>query len=287
MDVRITDVVLRDGLQDEDVFVSTVDKRAIAEALVAAGIRDLEVTSFVSAKRVPQLADAEDLLAAVPRHPGVRISAIALNARGAKRAAATRLDELRLVVSAGGGHSVANAGRSTEQALDELVDTVARLPTPPVLGAVSTAFVCPYDGPVPTARLLWLVRRLAEAGVRRVNLADTLGTASPAQVLAAVTAVREELPDVELGLHLHDANGQALSTVDLARSVGVTRFDSALGGLGGCPFAPGSHGNLATEALVGHLHGTGVDTGVDEVALAEALRLLRAVLRRSRPLPPA
>lgn len=283
MDVRLTDVVLRDGLQDEDVIVSTQDKRMIADALVDAGVRELEVASFVSAKRVPQMADAEALLATLPYHPDVRICAIALNPRGAQRAVGTPVDELRLVVSAGAGHSRANAGRDTEQALDEFDAVIPQLSGVTVTAAVSTAFNCPYDGPVSPHRLLSVVQRFHDAGVRQISLADTLGTAATEQVLRSLDTVRNALPDLQLGLHLHDGHGQALATVDAALRVGVRQFDSALGGLGGCPFAPGAHGNLATEALVAHLHRRDVPTGITETALTDAHHQLREALQRGQP----
>jgi hydroxymethylglutaryl-CoA lyase len=283
VDVRLTDVVLRDGLQDEDVIVSTQDKRRIADALVAAGVRELEVASFVSAKKVPQMADAEALLATLPHLRDVRICAIALNPRGAQRAVGTRVDELRLVVSAGAGHSRANAGRDTEQALDEFAAVIPQLSGVTVTAAVSTAFNCPYDGPVSPHRLLSVVHRFHDAGVRQISLADTLGTATTEQVLRSLDTVRNALPDLQLGLHLHDGHGQALATVDAALRVGVRQFDSALGGLGGCPFAPGAHGNLATEALVAHLHRADIPTGITEAALTEAHHQLRDALQRGQP----
>jgi hydroxymethylglutaryl-CoA lyase len=279
--IQLTEVVLRDGLQDEPVVVGTEDKCAIVAALVAAGVSALEVASFVSPTRVPQLADAEALLAALPKSPGVRRSGIALNARGAHRAsAATGLDEVRLVVSAGAGHSRANAGRETEQAIAEFVEALPALAGLDVSAAVSTAFECPYDGPVAPARLVSIVRQLHDAGITSVGLADTLGTASTERVLRSVGAVRDALPDLDLNLHLHNAHGQALATVDAALLLGVHRFDSSLGGLGRCPFAPGAHGNLATEQLVAHLHADGITTGIDEPALARASTVLRAALAR-------
>lgn len=283
MDVRLTDVVLRDGLQDEDVIVSTQGKGMIADALVAAGVRELEVASFVSAKKVPQMGDAEALLATLSYQPDVRICAIALNPRGAQRAVGTRVDELRLVVSAGAGHSRANAGRDTEQALDEFAAAIPQLTGVTVTAAVSTAFNCPYDGPVSAHRLLSVVQRFHDAGVRQISLADTLGTAATEQVLRSLDTVRNALPDLQLGLHLHDGHGQALATVDAALRVGVRQFDSALGGLGGCPFAPGAHGNLATEALVAHLHRRDVPTGITEAALTDAHHQLRDALQRGAP----
>ncbi len=284
MDVTLTEVVLRDGLQDEPVIVSVSDRVALAEALADAGLPELEAASFVSAARVPQMAGAEELLAALPRRPGVRIAALALNRRGAQRAAATRIDRLRMAVSASAVHSTANCGRGTDQALDEVAAAIRELPDSiAVVGCVATAFVCPDDGPLPARRLLSVVRRLHASGVRRIGLADTLGTASTDHVIRSVASVREEFPDLELGLHLHNAHRQALRTIDAAIDLGITRFDSSLGGLGGCPFAPGAHGNVATEEVVAHLHERGLDTGIDPLALAEAGRLLRSVLSCAEP----
>ncbi|HCA87183.1 MAG TPA: hydroxymethylglutaryl-CoA lyase [Streptomyces sp.] len=286
MDVTLTEVVLRDGLQDEPVLVPVADRIALAGALADAGLTELEAASFVSTQRVPQMAGAEELLAGLPRRAGVRIAGLALNLRGARRAAATRIDRLHLAVSASAGHSAANAGRGVDRALDEISTAFQELPgTLDVLGCVATAFVCPYDGPLAPVRLLSVVRRLHTAGFRKIGLADTLGTAATGHVVRSVGAVREEFPDLELSLHLHNAHGQALQTVDAALGLGVVRFDSSLGGLGGCPFAPGAHGNLATEEIVAHLHGRGLDTGVDEARLAEAGRLLKSVLARAEPLP--
>jgi hydroxymethylglutaryl-CoA lyase len=283
--VRVTDVVLRDGIQDEPYVVSTDDKLRVAEALMAAGVPELELASFVHPKRVPQMADAENLLAALPRRPDVRISAIALNFRGAQRAAATHLDELRLVVSASAGHSQANAGRSIEEALDDVAATVEQMPQLPVVGAVATAFVSQDEGRIPPERLVSIVQRFRDAGIRFVGLADTLGTATPDEVAHSVGMVRDAAPEVEIGLHLHDPYGKALPTVDAALNLGVRRFDSAIGGFGGCPAIDDPHGNMATEVLVRHLHQQGVETGIDESALVDALRLLHEAIARASLLP--
>ncbi|TDC06933.1 hydroxymethylglutaryl-CoA lyase [Nonomuraea longispora] len=283
-DVTITDVVLRDGLQDEPVVVAVPDRVAVAAALAAAGVRAIEAASFVNPARVPQMAGAEELFAALPRGGRVRYSALALNARGVARAVAADVDEIVLVVSAGQGHSLANAGRGAEEVLAGLRDAVAGHPGAAFTGAVSTAFTCPFDGEIPPHRLLDVARGLAGMGVTRMVLADTLGTTRPERIARTLAAVRAALPDVEFGLHLHDASGQALDTVDAALELGVTRFDAAAGGYGGCPFAPGAHGNLATERLVAHLHSRGVRTGIDEDALADAVSLVRKCLARGTPL---
>ena len=285
MHVTVTDVVLRDGLQDEKAVVATVDKIAIAERLVAAGVEQIEAASFVSPTRVPQMADALDVVAALPRHkPSVRFSALVLNAAGVHRAAETAIDEIQIVTSASQGHSKANAGRSPEQALAELAVAVAAHPDRRFIAGISTAFVCPFDGHISPDRLVEVATTMARMGVARVGLADTLGIATTDQVLESVAAVRAALPDAELSLHLHNAHSQALDTVLAAVDLGITHFDAALGGYGGCPFAPGAHGNLATEELVAALHAHGHTTGIDENVLADAVDLVHQSLGRARPL---
>jgi len=280
--IEITDVVLRDGFQDEPVVVAVADRLRVADALVTAGLRRIEAASFVNPARVPQMAGAEDLFAALPRPPDVRWSALALNRKGVQRAVAAGATDIGLVVSASEGHSRANAGRSRHDALDDLAGVVDDHPHVRFAGGVATAFVCPFDGEIPPDRLAEVARAYAGIGITRIGLADTLGTAAPEQVARSLDAVRTAVPDAELALHLHDALGQALRTVDLALDLGITRFDAAAGGYGGCPFAPGAHGNIATETLVAHLHDRGVDTGIDAGLLAEAVVVVKDALRHGR-----
>ncbi len=279
--MTITDVVLRDGLQDEAAVVPVADRVAIAEALVAAGLRHLEAGSFVNPAKVPQMAGAEDLVAALPHQDSVRYTFLALNARGVRRAVAAGARDVLVVASASSGHSRANAGRDSDAALDDLARAAAEHPGTAFRAGISTAFVCPFDGAVAPDRLVAVARRFAAMGIRRIGLADTLGTAPPDQVMTSLAHVRDALPDVELSLHLHNAHGQALSTVDAAIEAGVTLFDSAAGGYGGCPFAPGAHGNIATEDLVAHLHARGIPTGIDEDVLSTAVATVRDALRRA------
>jgi hydroxymethylglutaryl-CoA lyase len=284
MAVIITDVVLRDGLQDEDVVVATQDKLAVADALITAGVRKIEAASFVSPTRVPQMADAPAVMAALPRTSGVTFSALVLNATGVHRAAAARVDEIQIVTSASTSHSKANAGRSPEQALHELAEAVRQHPGQRFIAGISTAFVCPFDGVIAPEQLVVVAKSMAAMGVIRLGLADTLGIATTEQVLRSVEAVRDALPDIELSLHLHNAEGQALDTVVAAHTrLGIEHFDSALGGYGGCPFAPGAHGNIATEELVAYLHAHGIDTGIDPEALAVAVALVKTALARGEP----
>lgn len=282
--VTINDVVLRDGLQDEPVFVTVAERVRLADALLAAGLTSLEVASFVNPARVPQMAGAEELVAMLPRGANACYSAIALNPRGAERAVAAGVEDIVLVASASNGHSRANAGRSTDAALAEVADVTGQFPHMRFSGALSVAFVCPFDGQIPIEQLVRVATTFAAAGLTHLTLADTLGTAEPSSVVRSLDAVRAALPDTELALHLHDAHGRALETVDAAIERGVTRFDSATGGYGGCPFAPGAHGNLATETLVAHLHARGVETGVDLDGVHRAAELIRTALAAGAPL---
>lgn len=282
--VQITDVVMRDGLQDEPVAVSVADRLRIAEALLAAGLSRIEAASFVNPARVPQMAGAEELVGGLPRPRGVRWSALALNRRGVQRAVRAGVTDVCLVVSAAEGHSRANAGRSVREALADLDGVVDDNPHVRFTGGVATAFVCPFDGEIAPTRLTEVATAYADIGITRLGLADTLGTADPQHVGRSVGAVRETLPDATIGLHLHNALGQALRTVDLALDLGITRFDAATGGYGGCPFAPGAHGNIATETLVDHLHRRGVDTGIDSARLGEAVVVVQDALRRGSPI---
>ncbi len=279
----ITDVVLRDGLQDEPVVVPVADRVAVARGLVAAGVRNIEAGSFVDPRRVPQMAGAEELVTALPHRDTVHYTFLALNGRGVHRAVDAGAENIVVVASASGGHSRANAGRDIEAALDDVAEAITAHPDIRFLAGISTAFVCPFDGDVPPDRLVAVARRFAAMGVHRIGLADTLGTATTEQVVRSLGHVREALPDLELSLHLHNAHGQAVRTVDAAIDLGVAHFDSAAGGYGGCPFAPGAHGNLATEELVAHLHARGIPTGIGEDSLAAAVGTLRRVLARAAP----
>lgn len=280
--VLVTDVVARDGFQDEQAPIATDDKVAVLRALVAAGVTELEAASFVHPDWVPQMADAEAVLERLPRQPQVRYSALVPNMKGAERAVAAQVDEARLVVSASDHHNRANLNRSTDDTLAELVEVCQLLggaaPGMRLAAGVATAFMCPETGPIPAGRLLGVVDALAGMGVTLVQLADTTGTANPLQVRAAVLRVRAAHPDLELGLHLHDTRGMGLANVLAGLSAGVARFDASLGGLGGCPFVPGAAGNIATEDLVHLLHELGVETGIDAAALVAAADLLEDVV---------
>lgn len=270
--VRLRDVTLRDGLQDEAV-VATDDKVALFEALVRAGIRDLELTSFVRPDRVPAMADAPDLAA---RTVGTEVDrwALVLNERGAQRALEAGMDHLQFVVSISDAHSVNNAGRTVEQGLRAMESIAATLPDSARMEVtLATAFGCPYDGPVAPAAVLAAAERAVAAGAAGISLADTIGTAIPKEVSSLVEAARAVAGDLPVGVHLHDTRGLGVTNALAAIEAGAARVDGSVGALGGCPFAPGASGNLALEDLVHVLEESGVDTGVDLDALIEAAEL--------------
>lgn len=281
MDVIITDVMLRDGLQDEDVIVPTEHKLRLARGLVEAGLTSLEIGAFVNPKKVPQMADTDELVRELDLP--ATLHTLVFNDRGAERAVASGAKSVRLIVSASDGHSKANAGVPTAEALDRL-QSAAEILTAGGVGieaCIATAFVCPFDGDTPPERVAGVADRLVKLGVRVLHLADTIGAANPSQIARTVSKVRDRHPDQPIGLHLHNTYGMASANVWQAIEMGVTRFDAALGGIGGCPFAPGASGNIATDDLVHMLHREGISTGIDGVRLAGVRDELHALLGHS------
>jgi hydroxymethylglutaryl-CoA lyase len=275
----LRDVTLRDGLQAE-APVATADKLAMFDALVRAGVRDLELNSFVRPDLVPAMADAAELAAATDE-AGVERWALVLNERGARRALTAGMDRLQFVVSVSDEHSRQNAGRGTEAALDELATIVGRLPVGVRLEVtLATAFGCPYTGPVPAGSVLAAAERSVVAGASGLTLADTIGTATPAEVHHMVIATRRVAGDLPVGVHLHDTRGLGVANALAAVDAGVDRIDGTVGGLGGCPFAPGASGNLALEDLVHVLDESGVDTAIDLEALIEVAHLACGIVGR-------
>lgn len=275
--VKLRDVTLRDGLQTEQV-VSTVDKLAVFEALVAAGVRDLELASFVRPDRVPAMADAPELAAATAGS-AVDRWALVLNRRGAERAVAAGMDRLQFVVSVSETHSRHNAGRGVDAALTELEAIVGGLPDgTQVEVTLATAFGCPYQGPTPMGDVLAAAERSLEAGAAGLSLADTIGTAVPSEVTNLVKQLKGN--GVPIGAHLHDTRGLGVANALAAIDAGADRVDGTVGGLGGCPFAPGASGNLALEDLVHVLEESGIDTGIDLEALLDVAHLACSLVGR-------
>ncbi len=276
--VVVMEVGPRDGLQNESVLVPTDRKVELIRRLIAAGLDEIEATAFVHPKWIPALADADDVMAAVPRG-GVRYSALVPNMRGYERAVRRRPDEIVLFCSATEGHNRANLNRSTAESLEQLAQVAARAKADGfrLRGAISTSFWCPFEGRVPPARVCAIAEAYQAMGVDEVGVSDTLGAADPLHVSTLVADVRSTV-DIALSLHLHDTYGMALACVVAGLDAGITRFDSSIGGLGGCPYAPGAAGNIATEDLVFMLHRMGIETGIDEDALQDAARYAQSLV---------
>jgi len=272
--VTIYEVGPRDGLQNEARQVPTADKIRFIDALVGSGIRDIEITSFVSPKWIPQLADASEVARGVVRPAGVRMSALVPNRRGLDTALAAGMKEVAVFMSASETHNQKNVNKSIADTLKAFDDVVphARSVGVPVRAYLSTCFGCPYEGDVEPERVVALTGRLRELGVYQVSVSDTIGVANPRQVEDVIGRVLAKYPAESVAVHFHDTQGTALANCLVALTLGVTTIDSAAGGLGGCPYAPGASGNLATEDVVAMLHGMGVETGIDLDKLTEASR---------------
>lgn len=284
--VTVVDVTPRDGLQDADRFVTSEQKLAFINALIEAGVRSIEATSFMHPKWIPQLADADDVAAHLPQHPGVLYSALIPNLRGYERARTAHIEEVTLVVSASESHNRANLNRSVEESLAQLREVArqARADGIAVRGAIATSFGCPFEGKVAPDAVLHIVEVYAEMGVQQVSLADTIGVGNPRQVYELFQAARRTLPDnISLSAHFHDRAGYGLANVFAALQAGVTTFDAAIGGLGGCPYAPGAPGNLSTETLVEYLEAMGFATGISQPKLAVAREQLLNDLAHGEP----
>lgn len=282
--IALRDVTLRDGLQDE-APVPTEAKVALFEALVAAGIKDLEVTSFVRPDRVPAMADAADMAAAtsaLAQVEGVERWGLVLNLRGAERAVAAGIDRLQYVLSVSETHNQHNAGGPVERSLGQLAELAAFAGEAGarVEVTLSTAFGCPYEGAVDPSAVLGVAERVLGLGVAAISLADTIGTGIPPEVSLLVRDAVSCAGEVPVGVHLHDTRGLAMANALAALDAGAARLDASVGGLGGCPFAPGASGNLALEDLVHALEAMGWSTGIDLGRLLDAARLACEVVGR-------
>lgn len=283
--VRVVEVGPRDGLQNERVFVSTSTKLGFVNALADAGLRDVEVTSFVHPQAVPQLRDAEAVFQGVQRKAGVRYSALVPNMRGLQRALDCELDEIAVFT----GSTDSFVGKNIRMTVAESLERFA--PVLPaaldagltVRGYVSTAFGCPYEGDVTPEQGIRVAEALFALGCREISIGDTIGLATPGAVLRWLDAAEGRLPFDRLAMHFHDTRGVALANVMTAMSRGLRVFDSCAGGLGGCPYAPGASGNLATEDLVYALHGSGMDTGINLDKLVRASRMIAVELDHGLP----
>ena len=281
----VQEVAVRDGFQIEPRFVPSAEKIALVDALSATGLAKIEVTSFVSPKAVPNLRDAEEVMRGIRRVPGVVYTALVPNARGAERALACDADELNLVMSASETHNRANVNRTTSQSLAGFAEVmqVVKGSRARVNGSISTAFGCPFEGDIAETRVLEFVERYLALGFHGVTLADTTGMAHPLQAKKLAATVLARFPGIDLTLHFHNTRGMGLANVLAGLEAGATRFDASLGGLGGCPFAPGATGNICTEDLVHMLQAMGYDTGVDLVLLLQVARRLPSIVGHDVP----
>jgi hydroxymethylglutaryl-CoA lyase len=282
--VSIREVGPRDGLQIEQP-VPLAGKLAMLEALAATGVQRIEATSFVSPRAVPALADAEQVAEALGRWPHISWSALVASPRGAQRALASGITDLEYVVSAADAHSRANVGRSTEDSV-ALIDEIARLihdagGTLEVI--IATAWDCPFTGPTPIAATAHIAREAVARGADALCLGDTIGTTTPKRVVDLVQAVRAVAPGCDVGVHFHDTRGTGIANALAAIQAGVTSLDASVGGLGGCPFAPGASGNIATEELVYLLDGCGVHSGLDLDAVVAACAVTERAVGHTLP----
>lgn len=285
MNITITEVGPRDGLQSEKSFISTDRKVQLIDAIFASGLRCVEATSFVSPSAVPQMSDAAEVLKAIRRPKGSVVSVLAPNVRGAHDAIRAKADELVAFVSASTTHNQKNLNRSVADSLSN-IEEVAELASQQGIAlraAIATAFGCPFEGNVDVKSVVGIAQAFARLGIQHVTLADTTGMATPAIVRAVCASVRSAVPEARLSLHFHNTRGLGLLNVAAGIDLGIAEYESSVGGVGGCPFAPGATGNVCTEDLVHYLHEEGHSTGIDLDALIRAAWLMEEAL--GRPLP--
>jgi hydroxymethylglutaryl-CoA lyase len=284
-DVTLYEVGPRDGLQNESRMVPTDDKVKLIDALSLTGLRAIEITSFVNPKWVPQLADGGEVSRRIVRQPNLVYSALVPNRQGLDAAIASGMKEVAVFMSASETHNKKNINKTIAQTLSAFRDTV-----PPALAAglrvrayVSTVYGCPYEGAVDPGKAVELARALRELGCYQISLGDTIGVANPRQVRDVLSRVFAEIPKPEIAVHFHDTRGTALANILVSVEMGITTVDAALGGLGGCPYAPGASGNVATEDVVYMLEGMGVHTGVDLDRLVDCARLASTLVGHEVP----
>jgi hydroxymethylglutaryl-CoA lyase len=278
------EVVTRDGFQIEPEFIPTDDKVALIDALSQCGYAKIEATSFTSPKAIPMLRDAEEVMGRIQRVPGVEYTVLVPNLRGAERALESRADELNLVMSTSETHNLANLRMGREKSFEALAAVVKHVDgRTPINVSLSTCFGCPMEGDVPAAEVMRFARRFADLGVRGLTICDTTGMAHPAQVQALVEALQQALPHTELTLHFHNTRGMGLANVLAAVQGGIIRFDGSLGGLGGCPYAPGASGNICSEDAIHMLDAMGYDTGIKLEHLLQVARALPSVVGHAVP----
>lgn len=283
--VTIKEVGPRDGLQNEKNFIRTEDKIEWINMLSETGLSYIEVSSFVHPKWIPQLADAVDVVNGITKKEGVTYAALVPNAKGMERALATNIDEISVFMSASEAHNQKNINKSIADTFPVLAEVVegAKKAGKSTRGYVSTVFGCPYEGKVPVDNILKVAENLFEAGIDELSLGDTIGVANPVQVEIVLESLLKRFPVNKLALHFHDTRGTALANILTSLMMGITKFDSAVGGLGGCPYAPGAAGNVATDDLLYMLDGMGVETGVNVEKLLQASAWIENKLEKDLP----
>ncbi len=274
--VSITEVGPRDGFQNVKTFIPTADKVAIIEGLIAAGLKNFELTSFVSPKAIPQLADAVDVCRTIlAKYNGqINGSALVPNLRGAQSAWDAGIREVACVISVSTSHNRANINRTHDESIADLAKMLDSLPGMTVRVDLATAFACPFEGWVQPEAVGALAKRIHQLGVKKIVLADTIGVATPDRVYALSTYMRQNFPDVDLALHLHDTRGMGLSNTLAGLMAGITAFETSIAGLGGCPFAPGAAGNTATEDMINMMRDMNIATGVSREKLLDVVGLV-------------
>ncbi|MBA4503308.1 hydroxymethylglutaryl-CoA lyase [Marinobacterium sp. 3-1745] len=283
--VRVNEVVTRDGFQSEPAFIPTDTKIELINALARLGLHKIEVTSFVSPRAIPNLRDAEEVMSAITRDTDTTYVALVPNEKGCTRALELAVDEINLVMSVSNSHNLANMRMSCEQSLQQFARIAEMTSGTPMRlnGSLATAFGCPFEGPQAEDRVLSVIDAYLERGLHSITLADTTGMAVPTQVYDLCQAVHTRWPELDVTLHFHNTRGLGLSNVLAALAAGMDQFDASLGGLGGCPFAPGATGNICTEDLVHMLHEMDLDTGVDLNALLQQSQRLGVIVDHALP----
>jgi len=278
--VTIIEVSPRDGLQNEDIFIDTRIKKEFIRNLVLAGIREMEITSFVSPKWVPQMKDAFSIATSRPRE--IRSIALVPNRKGIERLLETDCKDIAVFVGVSDGFNQKNINKSTRDSMEELIPIIADLKANDffIRACISTAFYCPYDGKVAAEHTLKLCLEFVEAGVDELSVADTIGMATPAESFLLFSKLKKEFPSILLTAHFHDTRKMALANIYAVLQAGITRFDTSAGGIGGCPFAPGASGNVATEDVVYMLERMGIDTGINLDQLVDAIDVIAPHLSR-------
>ena len=282
--IYFNEVATRDGFQIEPGFIPTDDKIALVDALSECGYAKIEVTSFTSPKAIPMLRDAEEVMGRIRRVPGVEYTVLVPNLRGAERALESRADELNLVMSVSETHNLANLRMPREKSFAALQDVIRHVDgRTPINVSLSCSFGCPMEGEVPQEEVLRWSERFAALGVRGLSICDTTGMAHPAQVGRMVEALQRRFPDLQLTLHFHNTRGMGLANVLAAVQGGIVRFDGSLGGLGGCPYAPGASGNVTSEDAIHMLDAMGYDTGMDIPKLLGLARQMSQIVGHDVP----